>query len=322
MTPARALALLFAAALGAHTGIGAAQGYPFKPIRFIVPFAPGGGADTMARLIGAPLSERLGQQVVIENRGGAGGTIGAALAAKAAPDGYTLVMGSTNLAAAPSLHGKLSFDPLKDFTAVTLLAKTPSIIAVHPSLPARSVKELIALARARPGQINYAGGAGSTNHLDAELFKSMAKVDIVQVPYNGTGASLIGVLSGEASVIVAPTLVVLPHVKSGRLRPLAVTSLQRSAAIPDAPTVAESGVPGFETGQWYGILAPAGLSDPVVTRLNAESVKTVQDPEFAARLGRDGSMALGTTPQEFTSYFRGEIAKWARVIKISGARVD
>jgi tripartite-type tricarboxylate transporter receptor subunit TctC len=316
------LLMLAAWALQAHPGGALAQAYPAKAIRFIVPFGPGGGADAMARLIGTPFSERLGQPVVIENRGGAGGTIGAALGAKAPPDGYTIVMASTNLAAAPSLHGKLPFDPLKDFTAVTLLARTPSMIAVHPSLPVRSVKELIALARARPGQINYAGGVGSTNHLDAELFKSMAKVDIVQVPYNGTGASLIGVVSGEASVIIAPTLVVLPHVKSGRLRALAVTGAQRSRATPDLPTVAESGLPGFETAQWYGIVVPAGVPDAIVSRLNGEAVKVVQDPELAARLAREGTIPAGTSPQEFAAYFKNEVAKWSKVIKISGARAE
>jgi tripartite-type tricarboxylate transporter receptor subunit TctC len=323
MRPSRTLAVIaLSTALGGFAGSVLAQAYPTKPIRFIVPFNAGGGADAMARLLAVPLSERLGQQLIIENRGGAGGTIGAALGAKAPADGYTLVMGSTNLAAAPSLHGKLPYDTVKDFTPVTLLAKTPSIFAVHPSLPVKSVKELIALARARPGQINYAGGAGSTNHLDAELFKSIAKVDIVQVPYNGTGASLIGVVSGEASVIIAPTLVVLPHVRSGRLKALAVTSLQRSPAVPEIPTVDESGLPGYETAQWYGILAPAGVPEPIVTRLNAESVRIVQAPEFAARLARDGSIPQGTSPQEFAAYFRNEIAKWKKVIKISGARAE
>lgn len=316
-----AVIALFAASGGFAVSV-LAQAYPAKPVRFIVPFNAGGGADAMARLLAIPLTERLGQQVVIENRGGAGGTIGAALGAKAPADGYTLVMGSTNLAAAPSLHGKLPYDTLKDFTPVTLLAKTPSLFAVHPSLPVKSVKELIALARARPGQINYAGGAGSTNHLDAELFKSLAKVDIVQVPYNGTGASLIGVLSGEASILIAPTLVALPHVRSSRLRALAVSSLQRSPAVPEIPTVDESGLPGYETAQWYGMLVPAGVPETIVARLNAESVKIVQAPEFAARLARDGSIPQGTSPQEFAAYFRNEIAKWQKVIRISGAKAE
>ena len=317
------LLMLAAWALQAHPGGALAQAYPAKAIRFIVPFGPGGGADAMARLIGTPFSERLGQPVVIENRGGAGGTIGAALGAKAPPDGYTIVMASTNLAAAPSLHGKLPFDPLKDFTAVTLLARTPSMIAVHPSLPVRSVKELIALARARPGQINYAGGVGSTNHLDAELFKSMAKVDIVQVPYNGTGASLIGVVSGEASVIIAPTLVVLPHVKSGRLRGLAAAAPQRLASLPDLPTAAEAGVPGYTMSSWYGVFAPGGTPVAVVRRIHAEVNRAMELPEVKAQmaeLGTDG--ARTPTPDAFGGMFRSEYARYAKLVRDTGMKIE
>jgi len=218
-----------------------AQSYPAKPVRFIVPFAPGGGADLVARLVATPLSESLGQQVVVDSRGGASGIIGTEMAAKSAPDGYTMVLTSTNLAAGVSLYRKLPFDLQKDFSPVILLAKTPSILAVHPSLPVKTVQELIALAKSAPGKINYAGGVGTTLQLNAELFKSMAKIDLVHVPYNGTGPAVIGALSGEAPVILAPTLALLPHVKSGRLRALAITSIQRSAAVPDLPTVAESG---------------------------------------------------------------------------------
>jgi tripartite-type tricarboxylate transporter receptor subunit TctC len=309
-------------ALGLSVTGAAAQNYPSKPIRFVVPFSPGGGADLVARLVASPLGERLGQQVVVDNRGGAGGTIGTDLAAKSAPDGYTIALTTENLAAGLSLYAKLPFNLLNDFTPVILLAKTPGIIAVHPSLPVKSVKELIALAKASPGKINYAGAVGSTLHFDAELFKTMAKIDIVQIPYNGTGPAVIGALSGEAPVIVAPTLSLLPHVKSGRLRALAITSSQRSAAVPDLPTVAESGVPGFDTAQWYGILAPAGTPDAIVTRLNSECLKIVRGPEFTARLVKDASIPLGSTPQEFGAYLKSEIEKWARVIKSSGARIE
>jgi len=298
-----------------------AQGYPAKPVRFIVPLAPGDGAGAMARLIAPVLRERWGQQIVVEKRGGAGGTIGAAVGAKAAPDGYTLVMGSTNMAAAPSLMGKLPFDPLKDFAAVTLLAKTPSILAVHPSLPARSVKELIALAKARPGQINYAGGAGTTLHLNAELFKTMAKVDIVQVPYNGTGPSVIATLSGETSVIVAPAISLLPQMEAGRLRGLGITSSQRSEMFPALPTIAET-VPGYDVAQWYGILVPAGTPEPIIARLNAEAVKVVQAPDFVSRMKKEASFAVGSSPQEFSAYFRDDIATWKKAIKFSGARAE
>jgi tripartite-type tricarboxylate transporter receptor subunit TctC len=299
-----------------------AQSYPAKPVRFIVPFAPGGGADLVARLVATPLSESLGQQVVVDNRGGASGIIGTEMAAKSAPDGYTMVLTSTNLAAGVSLYRKLPFDLQKDFSPVILLAKTPSILAVHPSLPVKTVQELIALAKSAPGKINYAGGVGTTLQLNAELFKSMAKIDLVHVPYNGTGPAVIGALSGEAPVILAPTLALLPHVKSGRLRALAITSIQRSAGVPDLPTVAESGVPGFDSSQWYGIQVPAGTPKAIVTRLNSECLKIVRGQEFIARLVKDASIPMGTTPQEFGSFLKSEIEKWVKVLKISGAKVE
>jgi len=305
----------------AVSGPAAAQGYPAKAVRFIVPFAPGGGADAMARLVAPALSEHLGQQVVVDNRGGAGGTIGAAAAAKSPADGYTMVMGSTNMAAAPSLMGKLPFDPLRDFAPVTVLARTPSLLAVHPSLPVRSVKQLIALAKARPGQIDYAGGAGTTLHLNAELFKTMARINLLQVPYNGTGPSVIGALSGEASVIIAPAIALLPHIQSGRLRALGITSRQRSDMLPDLPAIAET-VPGYDAAQWYGILVPAGTPDTIISRLNAEAVKVVRAPEFVARLKKDATVAVGNSPQEFAGFFRDEVATWKKAIRYSGARAQ
>ena len=297
-----------------------AQAYPAKPIRFVVPFTAGGGADAMARIVAARVGERMGQQLVIENRGAAGGTLGTARAAKAAPDGYTILLTAANIAAAVSLFDKLAFDPLKDFAAVTLLAKTPSILAVHPSLPVKSVKELVALAKSHPGKINYAGGVGSLLHLDVEYFKSVAGINLVQVPYNGSGPSMIGVLSGEASVVMAPTTLVLPHTPSGRLRSLAITSLQRVPALSDLPTVAESGLAGFNTHQWYGILVPAGTPDAIVSRLNTEFVRVMQMPEVTGRMLSEASIPLGSTAEELATYFRDEIAKWAKVVKLSGAR--
>jgi tripartite-type tricarboxylate transporter receptor subunit TctC len=233
-----------------------------------------------------------------------------------------MVLTSTNLAAGVSLYRKLPFDLQKDFSPVILLAKTPSILAVHPSLPVKTVQELIALAKSAPGKINYAGGVGTTLQLNAELFKSMAKIDLVHVPYNGTGPAVVGALSGEAPVILAPTLALLPHVKSGRLRALAITSIQRSAAVPDLPTVAESGVPGFDSSQWYGIQVPAGTPKAIVTRLNSECLKIVRGQEFIARLVKDASIPMGTTPQEFGSFLKSEIEKWVKVLKISGAKVE
>lgn len=311
---------LCVALFGLHFNEAHSQAYPAKPIRFVVPFTAGGGADSMARIVGARVSERLGQQLVIENRGAAGGTLGTSIAARAAPDGYTILLTAANIAAAVSLFDKLTFDPLKDFIPVTLLAKTPSILAVHPSLPVKSVKELLALAKERPGKINYAGGVGSLLHLDVEYFKATAKVDIVQVPYNGSGPSMIGVVSGEASVVIAPTSLVLPHAQSGKLRSLAITSLQRFPSLPDLPTVAESGLPGFNTQQWYGILVPIGTPASIVSRLNSEFVKVMQMPEVTRRMISDASVPVGSTSPEFAAFFRDDIAKWAKVVKFAGAR--
>jgi tripartite-type tricarboxylate transporter receptor subunit TctC len=270
-------------------------------------------------MIAPRLSERLGQQVVIENRGGAGGSIGTAIAAKAPPDAYTISLGTSNIAAGVSLFEKLPYDPLKDFMTVSLLAKTPSIFAVHPSLPVKTVRDLIALARAHPGKLNYAGGVGSLLHLDAEYFKTAAKVDIVQVPYNGSGPSMIGILSGEASVVISPTLLVLPHARTGRLRALAITSTERFPTLPEIPTVAES-LPGFEAHQWYGILVPAGTPDALVMRLNRELVSVMQMPDLKSRLTNEASIPIGSTPDEFATYFRSEVEKWKKSIKFSGAR--
>jgi tripartite-type tricarboxylate transporter receptor subunit TctC len=306
-----------------HAGVAPAQGYPTKPVRVIVPFVPGGGADAAGRLFAAKLSDNLGQQFVIDNRGGAAGVIGAEIAAKAAPDGYTLFLSTANMAMNVSLYGKRSYDPLRDFATVSLLSSTPNVITVHPSLPVKTVKELIALARAHPDKINYAsGGSGSTAHLAAELFKSMARVNLVHVPYKGSGPAVIAVLSGEAPLTMVPALAVIPFVQSGRLRALAVSSLQRTAALPDLPTVAESGVTGYEASQWYGIMAPANTSETIVAKLHAELVKIVQSPDMTARLAAEASIPIGSTPQQFTAYLQEEIVKWARVIKTSGARVD
>ena len=300
-----------------------AQPYPARPVRLIVPFVPGGGADAAARLFGTRLGDNLGQQVLIDNRGGAGGTIGAELAAKAAPDGYTLLLSSANMAMNVSLYGKRSYDPVKDFATVTLLSSTPNVITVHPSLPVRSVKELIALAKAHPGQINYAsGGNGSTAHLAAELFKTMARVDFVHVPYKGSGPAAIAVLSGEAPLTMVPALAVMPHVQSGRLRALAISSVQRAAVLPDLPTVAESGVPGYEASQWYGVMAPAGTPESIVARLHLELVKIVQSPDMTARLAAEAAIPVGSTPQQFAAYLQEEIVKWSRVVRFSGARLD
>jgi tripartite-type tricarboxylate transporter receptor subunit TctC len=301
----------------------AGQGYPSKPVRLIVPFVPGGGADTAGRIFGSKLAENLGQQVIHDNRGGGGGLVGASLAAKAPPDGYNLLLGTANMAMNYSLFGKQHSDPVRDFVPICLLASTPNTIAVHPSLPVHSVKDLIALARRSPGQINYAsGGNGSTPHLAAELFKSMADIQLVHVPYKGTGPALVAVVSGEAPLIMATALAVLPHVKAGRMRLLAISSLKRVASLPDLPTVNESGVPGYEASQWYGLMAPTGTPEPIVRRLNTEMVKIVKSPDMVAWLAADASIPIGSTPAEFGTYLQQEITKWAKVVQVSGARVD
>lgn len=309
--------------LGFAAGDARAQSYPTKPIRFIVPFVPGGSADFFGRLIGPELSESLGQQVVIDNRGGAGGTIGTELALRAAPDGYTLLLGTANTAMNVSLYSKWRVNPLKDFQAVSLLGSAPNVLAVHPSLPVKTVGDLIALAKSQPGKINYAsGGSGSTSHLATELFKTLANVDLLHVPYKGTGPALVAVLSGEASVVFPPASVVLPHAKTGKLRALAIGSGARFDAAPDLPTMVESGVPGYEASQWYGVMVPTGTSQQVMNRLNRELVKIVQSPKMKARLLGQATIVIGSTPHEFAAYLKDEITKWARVVKFSGARVE
>ncbi len=315
--------LALVCSIGLCAGNGLAQSYPVKPIRFVVPYPAGGGVDTLARLIAPRLAERLGQQVVVDNRGGAGGNIGTELAARAAPDGYTMVMGAAALAINVSLYDKLSFDPVRDFAAVSLLAATPNIVAVHPSLQVRSMRDLIALAKATSGGINYASaGNGTTSHLAAELLKSMAKINLVHVPYKGTTPALIAILSGEVPLMLAPALTVLPHINGGKLRGLAITSRSRSAALPELRTVAESGLPGYEASQWYGVLVPAGTPQEIVDLLNREIAGIMRMTEVTERLAREGSIPVGGTPQQFAVYLRDEITKWSRVVKVSGARVD
>ena len=279
--------------------------------------------DGAGRLISQKLSEALGKPFVVENRSGANGMIGSELAAKSAKDGYTLMVNGANFVTTPSLYAKVTYDPIRDFEPVSLIALAPNVLVVHPSLPVKSVKELIALARARPGQVNFAGsGSGSTPHLAAELFNTLAKVDMVHVPYRGTGPAIVGLMSGEASVMFMPTTNAVPLVKSGRLRALAVTSRQRVPAMPELPTVSESGLKGYESSQWYGLFAPAGTPADVIALLNSQVVKIMQAPDMKQRMTSEGLVAVGSTRDEFAAYVKVELAKWAKVIKASGARVD
>ncbi len=315
--PGIALALICA------IGPAAAQGYPAGPVRVIVPFPPGGGVDGAGRLISQKLTEALGKQFVVDNRPGANGMIGSELAAKSAKDGHTLMVNGANFVTTPSLYDKPTYDPIRDFEAVSLVALAPNVLVVHPSLPAKSVKELIALAKSRPGQVNYAGsGSGSTPHLAAELFNTLAQVTMVHVPYRGTGPAIVGLMSGEASVMFMPTTNAVPLVRSGRLRALAVTSRERVAAMPELPTVSESGLKGYESSQWYGVLAPARTPADILSLLNAHIAKIMQAPDMRQRLTAEGLVAVGSTREQFAAHIKAEIAKWAKVIKASGAKVD
>ncbi len=310
-------------AMIAAPGIHAAD-YPVKPIRFIAPNPPGGPTDILARLIGQKLSESLGQPVFVENRAGAGGNIGTELAAKAPPDGYTLVTGNNaTFGANVSLYKNLGFDPVKDFAPVSLVGTQPNILVVHPSLPVTSVKELIALAKARPGQLNYAGsGMGAVAHLSAELFKSMTRTNIVHISYKGAGPALIDMLAGQCQLMFATSFSVQPHIKANKLRALAVTTAKRARAWPDLPTIAEAGVPGFEATTWHGVLVPAGTPAAIVNKLNAEIIRMLQLPDVRERLGTLGAEIIGSTPKEFADHIQREIPKWAKVIKDAGVRLE
>jgi len=313
---------IFASALAGVTAPVQAQ-YPEKPLRFILPFPPGGGTDTLGRVIGQKLSDMLGQQVVMDNRPGAGANLGAEIAAKSPPDGYTLFMGNVAHTINVSLYSRLNYDLARDFAPVTLLASTPNILVVHPSLPVKSVKELIALAKAQPGRLDYASsGSGSSSHLAAELFDNMAGVKMTHVPYKGGGPAVIALISGQVSVGFATTPSVISYVKAGKLRGLAVTGAHRSPAIPGLPTISEAGVPGYEAGTWYGLLVPSGTPKEIIARLHADAVKVLKLPDVKARLDATGYEAIGSTPEEYAAYTRTEIAKWAGVIKASGVHVD
>jgi tripartite-type tricarboxylate transporter receptor subunit TctC len=322
----RRAALSLAAALATLTpqAGAAADAYPAKPIRFVVAFPPGGGTDIIARSIAQKLSDRLAQQVVVDNRPGAGGNIGTDIVAKAAPDGYTMLMGSAGpLAINASLFASMPFDPVRDLAPVTLAASTPNVLVVHPSLEAATVKELIALARAHPGGINFASsGHGTPAHLAGELFNSMAGVKLVHVPYKGAAPALADLLGGQVQLMFSTMPPALPHVKDGKLRALAVTSAKRSPAVPDLPTVDEIALPGFEANTWHGVVVPARTPAAIVARLNREIVAILHLPDVVERFSSQGAEALGSTPEEFAAYIRSETLKWAKVVRDSGAKAE
>ncbi|MEK6594283.1 MAG: tripartite tricarboxylate transporter substrate binding protein [Pseudomonadota bacterium] len=318
----KSMAWLCAAAL--LSGGAAAQNYPAKPVRFVVPFAPGGSTDTLARSMGSKLSELLGQQVVIDNRPGANGDIGTGIVARAVPDGYTVVLGYiANFGIGPSLYDKMPYDPVKDFAPITQVAGASNILVIHPSVPAKNFKEFIAYAKANPKKVTFASASvASVGHLTGELLNDLAGIDMVHVPYKGSGQAISDLVGGHIKVMISGMASTLPHVKSGKLRGIATTGARRTPATPDLPTIAESGFPGFEASSWFGVLAPAGTPKPVVARLNKDVIKALQDPAVAKRLADVGFEITTGTPEQFAAYIQSEIKKWAKVVKISGAKAE
>jgi len=323
--------MLFRNGVVALSGIGmvglvdhaSAQTYPTGPVRVVVPFLAGGGNDSMGRLLAQKLTENLGKQFIIENRAGANGMVGTELVARAPKDGYTLLVNGANFVTTPSLYSKVTYDPIRQFEPISLTAIAPNVLVVHPSVPARNVKELIALAKANPAQVNFAGsGSGSTPHLAGELFRTMTRTEMLHIPYRGTGPAITGLLSGEVSTMFMPALTAVPLITGGRVRGLAVTSRERLPALADLPTVAESGLKGYESSQWYGVLAPTGTPMEIVNLLNVAIMKLMQSPDMKQRMAESGSLAVGSTREAFAKHLALELTKWARVIKASGATAD
>jgi tripartite-type tricarboxylate transporter receptor subunit TctC len=300
-----------------------AQTYPSGTVRVIVPFPAGGGNDSMGRILAQKLTETFGKQFIIENRPGANGMVGTEFVARAPKDGYTLLVNGANFVTTPSLYSNVTYDPIRQFEPISLIAIAPNVLVVHPSVPARNVKELIALAKANPAQVNFAGsGSGSTPHLAGELFRTMTRGDMLHIPYRGTGPAIAGLLSGEVSTMFMPALTAVPLITQGRVRALAVTSRERLPALPDLPTVAESGLKGYESSQWYGVLAPAGTPTEIVNLLNTQIMKMMHGRDMKQRMADSGSLAVGSTREAFAKHLALEFTKWARVIKASGATAD
>ena len=310
--------------LAAMPPLATAQAYPAKPIRWISPWPAGGANDIFSRAIGQRIGESLGQQVLVDNRPGAAGTIGSDIAAKAPADGYTLVMGSSPThAIAPALYLALPYDPLRDFSAVTLVGSVPNVLVLHPSVPAKTVKEFIAVAKARPGKLNFAStGNGTSQHLSAELFKFMAGLDMVHIPYKGTAPALTELVAGQVDLAFENMPALIPHIQAGRLRALAVTTTKRSAVMPELPTIAEAALPGYDASVWFGVFAPAGTPRPVVERLHGEILKALQTQDLKSRMVAMGTDVSGMGPDDFSAYVRKEIPKWANLVKAAGVKVS
>ena len=316
--------VLLCAALTAALSPAQAQQYPTRPVRFVVPFPPGGSVDTLARTIGPRLTDALGQQIVVDNRPGGNGDIGMLVVAKAPADGYTLVLGYiANIAIAPSLYPKMPYDPVKDYAPVTQVATSPNVLTAHPSVRAKNLQELIALAKTKPGAVNFAStGVASVGHLTGELLNNLAGMKMTHVPYKGGGQAVIDLVGGHVQVMFSGFSAAMPHIKSGKARALAVTGAARSPALPGVPTIAEQGFPGVEATAWYGVLAPAGTPKPVVARLHGEIAKVLRLPDVGQRLDPLGFEIVGSTPEQFGAYIRTETRKWEKVVKASGAKPD
>ena len=313
------VALACAAALSPVLARGQAESYPVKPVRLFIGLAPGGGTDIQARLFAQKLSESMGRPFVVDNRAGAGGTIAYAQADKSPQDGYTLMGVSSGYTITPSIYSKLPYDPLRDFTPISLVVQAPFLLLVHPSLPVKSVKELLALARAKPGVLDAASaGQGSSTHMAFELFRTMSGVNITHIPYKGTGPALVDGIAGQVHMLFGNVLSTMTHVKAGRLRALGVTTARRSKVLPDLPTLDEAGVRGYENSTWFGVIAPAGTPPAIVGRLNAELNKASQSPEIIERIAPDGGEPVGSTPEQFGRHIAAEIARWRKVVKDAG----
>jgi tripartite-type tricarboxylate transporter receptor subunit TctC len=301
----------------------AAQGYPVKPIRYVVPFPPAGATDILARWVGEKISAPLGQPVVVENRPGAAGGVGTEYVAKSPPDGYTILMATAAQSISETLYTKQPFSFARDLAAVALIARVPNVMEVHPSVPVRTVKEFVALAKSRPGQINFASsGSGTTLHMSGELFKMLTGVDIVHIPYKGSAQALTDLMAGNVSVMWDNLPASMPFIKAGRLRAIAITTERRYPGLPDLPTVAESGVPGYEASAWFGVVVPAATSRQIITRLNSEINRAVNLPDMKERFAQQGAIPAPGTPEDFAAWIRAEIAKWGKVVKASGAHVE
>jgi tripartite-type tricarboxylate transporter receptor subunit TctC len=302
----------------------AAQNYPAKPIRYIVPFPAGGTTDILARLIGAKLTEAWGQQILVDNRPGAGGNVGSEIASKAPADGYTILGGTVSSHSInTNLYSKMPYHPLRDFAPITLLVMVPNVLVVHPTVPAKSVKEFIALAKARPGQLRFASaGNGTSQHLSGELFMMLTGTKMIHVPYKGSAPASSDLVGGQIELSFENTTIAVPFIKGGRMRALGVTTAKRTGALPDTPTIAEAGVPGFEVSSWQGVFAPAGTPPDILKKLNVEIVRIIGLPDIQRRLADIGADPVGNTPEQFTAFIKTELDKWQKVVKASGARVD